>query len=372
MTFISRPLRILYIAYPLLPVSENSCGGAEQILITVEREMARRGHQTAVAACAGSRVAGELLATGSPPLRSDNFEERSGEHNRKILAYLANHGDEFDLIHDKSGTFWQSLDRNTDLPASMLVTLHLGRSFYRAEAFEQVPHKVFFNCVSETQAMWFRDLGAATVRNGIDLKKFPFRAEKGDYLLWLGRICEEKGAHLAIEVARRTGLPLVIAGQVYPFSYHQNYFRQEILPHLDGEQVRWEESPTIEVKLQLLERASALLIPTLVDETSSLVAMEAMACGTPVVAFRRGAMHEVVSQGSTGFLVDSVDQMVEAVENLRCIDPDVCRHCIEEQYSAVRMTDGYEALYQRMVVRVQSQAVGLGVTGSPTGLRSPA
>ena len=352
-------MNILYIAYPLLPVSENSCGGAEQMLVTVEREMARRGHHTVVAACAGSRVAGELLATGCAPLRPDAFEERNAEHNRKILAYLSDHPDQFDLIHDKSGTFWQALDRSTTLPAPMLVTLHLAPSFYGDGAFERVPASVFFNCVSETQALWFRDLDAATVCNGIDLRKFPFQAEKGDYLLWLGRICVEKGVHLAIEVARRTGLPLVIAGQVYPFSYHQNYFRREVFPHLDGKNVRWEESPNLEVKLELLSRALALLIPTLVDETSSLVAMESAACGTPVVAFRRGAIDEVIEDSKTGFLVQTVDEMVAAVENIGQLDPHDCRRYMEERYSVSSMADGYERLYQSVVASVSSQAVTL-------------
>ena len=354
MTSTTRRLKILYIAYPLLPVSEDSCGGAEQMLVALESEMNRRGHQTVVVACAESRIAGELLSTGPVPVRPDAIEERSAEHNRRIMSFLSDHGDEFDLIHDKSGTFWQSLDRNTSLPAPMLVTLHLGRSFYRAEAFEQVPGNVSFNCVSETQAVWFRDLDAAAVRNGIDAQRFSFLAEKDNYLLWLGRICEEKGAHLAIEVARRMGLPLVVAGQVYPFSYHQNYFRREILPHLDGEQVRWEESPSIEVKLRLLERAGALLIPTLVDETSSLVAMEAMACGTPVVAFHRGAIHEVVADGRTGFLVNTVEEMSAAVAKVGEINPHVCRRRVEEEYSAARMADGYERIYEEIAARVLS------------------
>jgi glycosyltransferase involved in cell wall biosynthesis len=239
----------------------------------------------------------------------------------------------------------------------MLVTLHLGRSFYRAEAFERVPGNVFFNCVSETQAAWFRDLDAATVRNGIDFMRFPFRAEKGDYLLWLGRICEEKGVHLAVEVARRTALPLVIAGRVYPFSYHQNYFRREVFPHLDRKSVRWEESPNLEVKLELLSRARALLVPTMVDETSSLVAMEAAACGTPVAAFRRGAMHEVVADRRTGFLVNDVEEMVQAVRAVGDIDPYECRRRIEEKYSVALMSHRYERLYQSILASVGPQAV---------------
>lgn len=344
-------MKILYIAYPLLPVSEESCGGAEQMLIRLEQEMNSRGHETVVAACAGSRVAGELHATGTAPPGTDQFEERSAEHNRQILDFLRQQPEEFDLIHDESGTFWQGLGDGRELPAAMLVTLHLARPFYSAEAFSRVPFNVFFNCVSEAQAASFRDVDVTVVRNGIKVEGFPVIEKKGEYLLWLGRICEEKGAHLAIEVAQRTGRPLVIAGQVYPFSYHQEYFQRKILPHLDGETVRWAESPNIQEKLELLRGARAVLVPSLVEETSSLVAMEAMACGTPVIGLRRGAIPEVVAEGRTGLVVDSVEEMMEAVERVGDIGPQACRNHVERHYSAKRMADDYERLYQRIIGR---------------------
>src|ERR1019366_3562802 len=120
---------------------------------------------------------------------------------------------------------------------------------------------------------------AGWVANGIALERFPLRTAKDDYLLWLGRICEEKAPHLAFKVAQRTGRRLILAGQVYPFSYHQEYFAREIDPHLGGP-IQFIDSPSFEYKVELLANASALLVPSLVDETSSLVAMEAMACGT--------------------------------------------------------------------------------------------
>ena len=344
-------LKILYIAYPLLPVSEKSCGGAEQVLVTLEQEMKRRGHETMVAACWGSKVAGEVLPTGDPPTGPDQFEPRSAEHNRRVLAYLRSHPQEFDLVHDQSGTFWQSLDRNTELPVPVLVTLHLPRGSYPEEAFGRVPPNVKFNCVSQKQAAWFGDLRPACVPNGIGVHKYSVAEKKGDYLLWLGRICEEKGAHLAIEVAQRTGRPLIIAGQVYPFSYHQQYFREKIWPQVDGERVSWAESPNLQEKVELLQGARAVLIPSLVDETSSLVAMEAMACGTPVIAFRRGALPEVIADGRTGFVVDSVDEMVRAVEQVGRIDAQMCREYVEGSYSAARMADDYERLYRRIATK---------------------
>src|SRR5262249_33072329 len=136
-------------------------------------------------------------------------------------------------------------------------------------------------------------------------------------LLWLGRICEEKAPHLAIEIAERAGLPLTLAGKVYPFSYHQQYFDREIAPRLQpASPVTFVPSPPQDVKLRLLRTARAVLLTSQVEETSSLVAMEAAASGTPVIAFARGALPEIVRDGKTGLLVSDVEEGVQALRRL--------------------------------------------------------
>ena len=346
-------LHILYVAYPLLPVTEASAGGAEQMLRVTEQQMAQRGHCTVVAACDGSEAAGELLATGPPPTQLERFPQRDAEHNGRILQFLARRQRthrHFHLIHDMSGTFWP---QTAALSLPVLATLHLPRSFYPQHMFENIPANVCFSCVSESQARTFAGLPRlmGVVRNGIELERFPLTTRKNSYLLWLGRFCQEKGAHLAIQAAAKTGLPLILAGQVYPFSYHQQYFQREIAPHLQGglPPVRLAEAPTLAHKIRLLSHARALLVPSLADETSSLVAMEAAASGTPVIAFRRGALPKVVRQGVTGFLVDSVDEMAHAVTYLNEIRPAACRHHAEQEFSAARMAEDYESLYRRML-----------------------
>ena len=229
--------RILYVAYPLLPVTNESCGGAEQMLSVVESEMAARGHFTTVAACAGSQVSGVLFATGRECAEPDHFTERDAEHQARLLDLLqrtTGSQPTFDLVHDKSGSFWR---RAAECNTPVLSTLHLPRHFYPGESFRNLPPNLYFNCVSDAQSNSFANIKnvVSVVRNGIQVSDFPFKPEKDDYLLWMGRVCEEKGPHLAIEVAQRTGLPLVLAGQVYPFTYHQLFYNAKIRPHLGGE-----------------------------------------------------------------------------------------------------------------------------------------
>jgi glycosyltransferase involved in cell wall biosynthesis len=344
--------RILYVAFPMVPVTASVAGGAEQMLWALELEMSARGYRTAVAACSASEVAGRLVPTGAAPEVADSYEQRRAEHEEAVLAEIAraqNAGEAYDLVHDQSGSFWRRA-AETDVP--VLATLHLPRSFYPAHAFDSIPPNLFFNCVSRAQLGKFDNIAGilGCIPNGIRIADYPPPAERReDYLLWIGRICEEKGAHVAIEAAHHAGLPLVLAGQVHAYSYHQRYFEREIAPHIDGKRVQWIEAPSFWNKLRLLRHARALLVASLVEETSSLVAMEAGACGTPVLAFRRGAIPEVVIDGVTGFLVDSPDAMASAVESTRDIDAHACREHVRRNFSSVRMANDYERVYTRVI-----------------------
>ena len=236
-------------------------------------------------------MSGELFSTGDPCTRPDDYERRRTEHEDRVVEFVrrrAHEGKAFDLIHDHSGSFWK---RAAEIDTPVLATLHLPRSFYPAGSFDDVPANVSFNCVSDSQARSFADLDAlaGVVPNGIALDCFAdddgadaasgIRNREG--LLWLGRICEEKAPHLALEIAAQAGLPITIAGQVYPFSYHQQYFEREVAPRLQSmPNASFISAPSAELKRRLLRESQALLITSLAEETSSLVAMEAAASGT--------------------------------------------------------------------------------------------
>lgn len=350
--------RILYVAYPLLQVHDESAGGAEQILWMLEREMARSGVHTTVAASAGSRVSGELFSTGQPCTQPDDYERRRVEHEDRIVEFVrrrTREGKAFDLIHDHSGSSWK---RAAEVDVPVLATLHLPRSFYPAGSFDDVPVNVSFNCVSASQARSFADLDAlaGVVPNGIALDCFAdddgaatSGIRKREGLLWLGRICEEKAPHLALEIAERAGLPITLAGQVYPFSYHQQYFDREVAPRLHVmPNARFISAPSAELKRRLLRESQALLITSLAEETSSLVAMEAAASGTPAVVFRKGAHVEVVRDGVTGFLVEDSDDAVLALQNLSSIISETCIQHAQKSFSAETMAKRYSTLYDQL------------------------
>jgi glycosyltransferase involved in cell wall biosynthesis len=349
--------RILYVAYPLLQVHDESAGGAEQILWTLEREMTRGGVHTTVAASAGSRVSGELFSTGEPSMQLDDYERRRIEHEDHVVDYVRRRereGRPFDLIHDHSGSFWK---RAAEFDAPVLATLHLPRGFYPAGSFDDLPANVSFNCVSDSQAKSFADLDAlaGVVPNGIALDCFEAggaavnNRRKG--LLWLGRICEEKAPHLALEIAAHAGLPITLAGQVYPFSYHQQYFEREVAPRLLAvPDARFISAPAAELKRCLLRKSQALLITSLAEETSSLVAMEAAASGTPVVAFRKGALAEVVREGVTGFLVEDLAQAVLALQKISVICEKTCVQHAQKNFNAGKMAEKYSALYEQLTL----------------------
>ncbi|HEX4808506.1 MAG TPA: glycosyltransferase [Bryobacteraceae bacterium] len=337
-------MTILSVGFPLMPVGPDAGGGAEQILSLLERQLVAAGHRSLVIAAEGSQAAGELIPAAPVPQTITDRASAQFDHREAIGRALRRGG--IDLIH------FHGLDFHAYVPETrvpMLATLHLPLDWYPPSIFEQ--QRCRLNCVSFSQAANTR---LPVVPNGINIAPYlalPVRPRT--HLLFLGRICPEKGAHTALEVAHILDLPLVIAGPVHPYPHHQAYFHDQVEPLLDQKR-RYIGPVGLGDKTHLLASSKCLLVPSSVAETSSLVAMEAVASCTPVVAFRSGALPEVVDHGQSGFIVDSVEDMVAAVEKCaRCaqcagLSPDVSRAIAQRRFGAERMVSGYIRLYEQL------------------------
>lgn len=337
-------MKVLSVAYPLLPVSPDSAGGAEQILSLLERGLVDAGHESIVIAAQGSQISGRLIQTSTVDheITDEDRQAAQAEHLRSIQSVLSKSS--VDLIH------FHGLDFHAYLPSSAvpkLATLHLPPDWYPASIFQRADLQL--NCVSHAQAATTpRPVKPPVVVNGIDIGKYKSAAGARTHLLWIGRICPEKGVHIALEVARSAGLPLIVAGPVHPFRDHQRYFSECVQPLLD-EQRQYVGPVDLEHKRTLLAQALALLIPSLVAETSSLVAMEAISSGTPVIGFRSGALPEVISHGVSGFIVDGQQEMVAAVQRISEISAKTCREIARQRFDSERMVQDYIKLYESLV-----------------------
>lgn len=334
-------LTVLNVAYALAAVGPGAVGGSEQVLSAIDRGLVEHGHRSLVVAPIDSETFGVLYPTIElPRLLDGRARAHAVEHTRRAI-HRALRDWEVDLVHLHGMDFYEYV-REIDVP--VLVTLHLPFGSYLPVALSSAPAHVDFHCVSESQRRaaptYLRLL--PTIENGIRIPPQRPDVRRGSHVVALGRICPEKGFHLALDAAHRAGAPLRIAGQLFEYSTHVEYFTRELLPRFD-ESRRFIGPVHGEAKWRLLAEASCVLIPSLVDETSSLVAMEALACGTPVVALARGALPEIVRGGETGFLVSDVNEMAEAIQRVRggVIDSRECRRSALERFTAERMIARY-------------------------------
>jgi CelD/BcsL family acetyltransferase involved in cellulose biosynthesis len=352
---------VLQVAYPFAPVSTDAVGGAEQILAAIDAALTARGHRSLVVACAGSRVTGTLFEVPSVEgLIDDRTRRTTHAHVRTAIA-RALASAHVDVVH------LHGLDFDAYAPSDvpLIVTLHLPVSWYAPAAFAT---SATFVCVSEAQRRTC-PVTALTVENSVDLRAFRARCQPGSYALAVGRICPEKGFEHAIAACDTAGVPLVLAGHAFGCEAHLRYFEMVLAPRLRDPNRRphhrWIGPIGDARKRRLLAGARCLLVPSRVAETNSLVAMEALASGTPAIAHPVGTLTDLVEHGRTGWLAGTVDDMAAAIRRTGELSRAACRATAEARFSGERMIDQYLALYD---VRATRSRVSVAIVDSPEEL----
>lgn len=340
-------MRIAQVAPPWVAVPPKGYGGIEWVVALLADGLVERGHDVTLFATGDSRTKARLeyVFETAPGPAFINSVWHETVHSMLV------HGDpeRFDVLHHHAP--WTGLVAALLHEVPVVHTLHGPFTPDMRQLYSYVAERVWFVAISEAQRSHMPDLCyGGVVYNGIDTSLYPFREEKEDFLLFLGRAHPDKGGHRAAEAARAAGMPLVMAVKIAD-SIEQGHWSTEVEPILpEGTTVLGEISH--EEKADLLSRARAVLFPIDWPEPFGLVMTEAMACGTPVIATPRGSVPEVIDDGTTGFVVpveDYPEAAARALKRLGEIDPAACRRWVEERFSKEAMVAGYERVFERAV-----------------------
>jgi glycosyltransferase involved in cell wall biosynthesis len=335
------------VAPPWFPVPPPDYGGIEVVCALLARGLAERGHQVRMFATGDSRPdvpVDAAVAEHDPDLL--RVPEVEAHHLAHALAQIGDGS--FDVIHDNSTVYGPLLLLHQSLP--VVHTVHGGLEDEHAlGVYHRVCQRVDLIAISRAYRDHAPDLRwAAVIPNPVEVRDYPLVEDKGDYVVFMARFSRVKGADAAIRAARAANVPIVLAGPVHEVD--RAYFEERVEPLLDDAHVSRVDAVGGSEKSELLGKARALLSPVDWEEPFGLAPVEAMACGTPVIAYPRGALRETVVDGETGFLVDDEDGLVRAIGDLDQIDPSRCRRHVEENFSVETVSGLYEEAFENATV----------------------
>jgi glycosyltransferase involved in cell wall biosynthesis len=338
------------LAPPWLTVPPRGYGGVEQVVDLLTRGLVARDHEVTLIAPPGSVTPAALVSPLAKPqpdhITASHFE---ADHVAQAFAAIddaASAGEPFDVVHDHCGAVGLSFADHVTAP--VVHTVHGPFDDELGPLYDHHGDKATLVAISETQrAQAPRRLqGAmAVIPNPLDAERWPFSAQKSGELLWMARMAPYKGASVAIAAARRAGRRLVLAGPVQ--NGQEEYFEREVRPHIDDDQIRYIGTVGGDERLELLAHSAALLMPIDWDEPFGLAMIEALVTGTPVIAFPRGSVAEVVLDGENGFIVADEEEMAAATDRLAELDPERCRASVVERYDLPIVVGAYEQVYRR-------------------------
>ena len=345
-------MRIAQVAPLYESVPPEGYGGTERVIAALCDALTACGHDVTLFAAAGSHAVARLQVCGGLPLRTrmsrDEMIASAPHLHLRMLSDVYRRASEFDLIHSHLDIWTLPFALHVSTPT--LVTLHGRLDLDHVRSTLQLYPAASLVSISDHQRQAVDDLAlnwVGTVYNGLDLTAYARAPRRTDgYLAFVGRIHPEKGPALAVDVARLSGRPLRVAAKVDPFDV--DYFQHEIEPLFAANDVEFLGELCERDKPAFYAGAEATLFPSDWPEPFGLVMIESMAAGTPVIALRRGSVPEIIQDGVTGFICDTVEEMAAAVEQARSIDPNACREHAAK-FRAEVMCRGYEALYRDLV-----------------------
>lgn len=342
-------MRIAFLAPLWKTVPPQKYGGSELVVANLAKGLTALGHDVTTLACGGSEVAGKLLPIIDRPMYDlvGGFDW-NGIKQYEFLSFfeLGKHIKEFDIVHNHMGFHPIALAPYISIP--FVTTLHssLPPDFpYLADAFKEYP----FVSISDAQRKLAPDLNyVATIYHGIDTASFDSRTEgSGSGFVFLGTLSENKGIDIAINTAKELNMPLTIAGEIRESD--KAFLEEKVLPFIDGEKIKFIGEVGHEEKVKLLCEAGALLFPSRWNEAFGLVMVEALACGTPVVALENGAVKEVIRNGVTGFIAKNEDEFIEAAKKAKTLSRSVCRMEAESRFDISAMATEHEKMYNLLL-----------------------
>lgn len=340
-------MKIAQIAPLWERVPPPAYGGIELIVGLLTDELVARGHEVTLFASGDSLTSAKLESIHPQALRLDPSIKEPSIYEMLQLANVYERSGEFDLIHSHMGCVALPYSKLTQTP-----TLHTLHGIFTPDNEKMFTHAKSQPYVSISNAQRETRLGLnhiATVYNSIDVSAHHFFpvADEPAYMAFLGRISPEKGTHLAIEIAKATGIPLKMAGKVDPFDVE--YFEEQIKPQIDGKLIQFLGEADHFMKNELMGRAFVTLFPITWREPFGLVTIESMAAGTPVIAMNLGSVPEVVADGVSGYICNTVAECIEAVAKVPALDRTACREYVAQRFGVEQMAAGYEAVYQQIL-----------------------
>ena len=343
-----RFMKIAQIAPIVERVPPKKYGGTERVVYALTEDLVRLGHDVTLFASGDSITSAKLISVYPRALREARLKDIYGLNTWTLLniglAYKMQ--DQFDVIHDHTGHI--GLPTANICRKPVVMTLHGPFTVDNKPLFKELnnPHLV---SISKSQMVSGLNLPnyAGTVYNGLAMEDYPFSDKDEGYLLFVGRISMEKGVHFAIEVAQYLNLPLTIAAKLE--SIDMPYFQEYVGPRL-SDQIKWVGEVEEEERNKLMSKALCFLHPITWREPFGLTMIEAMACGCPVVAFNKGSIPEIIKDGETGYVVNDVDEMIEAVKKIKSISRAKTRDYALKNFNSKIMAKGYERVYKEVIV----------------------